>query len=239
MVDPHTFPPADQWLSVVHDLRQPLTVIKVQADLLHRTLSRGGPMSPEELRHALETIRVAAERMRFMLEEMASDTFDGAVTPRPALVDLVSLVREAVVELKPGTAGRDFAVDAASPELLIPLDPGRMHRVLDNLLSNAIKYSHFGTLIRVTVGLVFPAEGPSAIVSVQDEGIGIPAAEVARVFDRSYRASNVVESAIPGHGLGLWGARQIVEQHGGNLTVASTEGVGSTFTVRIPAVSPR
>jgi signal transduction histidine kinase len=76
-------------------------------------------------------------------------------------------------------------------------------------------------------------KGARAVLAVRDEGIGIPAADLPRVFERFYRASNAA-SQVRGTGLGLAGVRQIVEEHGGTIEVVSTEGRGSTFTVRLP-----
>ena len=102
-----------------------------------------------------------------------------------------------------------------------------------NLIANAIKYSPEGGPIRIEVG---PAEqdGASwAVLRVSDRGIGIPADDLPRIFDRFYRGSNVT-GRIQGTGLGVSGARLIVEQHGGRVTAESVEGTGSTFTVWLP-----
>src|SRR6185437_7751791 len=101
------------------------------------------------------------------------------------------------------------------------------------LLSNAIKYSPRGGVIRVALRHEGAPEAGWAVVSVQDGGIGIPAVDLPRIFDRFYRAGNVA-LATSGSGIGLTSARQIVEQHGGTITVESTENVGSTFRVRLP-----
>jgi signal transduction histidine kinase len=109
----------------------------------------------------------------------------------------------------------------------------RLDRVLDNLLSNAIKFSPNGGGITVAVAHEDVVGGPWAVVAVRDQGLGIPAADLPRVFERFRRARNV-EGRIGGTGIGLASVRQIVEQHGGAITVESVEGAGSTFTVRLP-----
>jgi signal transduction histidine kinase len=107
-------------------------------------------------------------------------------------------------------------------------DGPRLRRVLDNLLSNAIKYSPAGGEVVVTLA----ADGDSAVLRVRDQGLGIPAEDLPHIFERFRRARNAAE--IVGTGLGLSGARQLVEQHGGTIQVESQEGAGSTFTVRLP-----
>jgi signal transduction histidine kinase len=101
--------------------------------------------------------------------------------------------------------------------------------VLANLLANVVKYSPAGGKITVMV----KEEGQWAIVAVHDEGIGIPAVDLPHIFERFHRASNV-PGQVEGTGIGLASAYQIVAQHGGSITVTSTEGAGSTFTVRLP-----
>lgn len=131
-----------------------------------------------------------------------------------------------------------------SASLVGDWDPVRIGRVLDNLLSNAVKYSPGGVVV-VTVdrGEAPPARrrggvaaGNWAVFSVLDHGLGIPKNDLGRVFERFHRGANVI-GRIAGSGIGLAGARQIVEQHGGTIEVSSVEGHGSTFTVHLPLAS--
>ena len=108
----------------------------------------------------------------------------------------------------------------------------RLEQVFDNLLANAIKYSPLGGDIHISVYQETVDRQGWAVVSVRDDGIGIPAGDLPKLFTWFHRAANV--GGIPGSGLGLAGARAIVEQHGGAISVASSEGSGSTFTVRLP-----
>jgi signal transduction histidine kinase len=112
-------------------------------------------------------------------------------------------------------------------------DRGRLGRVLDNLLSNAIKYSPGGGEVVVALS----SQDGWAVVAVRDQGVGIPVAELSRVFDRWFRGRNV-SGRMRGSGIGLAGTRQIVEQHGGSIEVTSEEDVGSTFTIRLPLTEP-
>jgi signal transduction histidine kinase len=112
-------------------------------------------------------------------------------------------------------------------------DGGRVERVIGNLVSNAIKYSPEGGEIVVRVAASESGQARRARLSVQDRGVGIPAADLPRVFDRYHRGSNVA-GRFDGTGIGLASVRQIVEQHGGSVGVESREGGGSTFTVELP-----
>ena len=108
--------------------------------------------------------------------------------------------------------------------------------MLENLLSNAVKYSPGGTPVVVRAGIAPDAAGAAAVLSVSDRGLGIPAEDLPYVFDRFRRGANVVRR-IRGSGVGLASARHIVAAHGGTISVASVEGQGSTFTLRLPLAS--
>ena len=111
--------------------------------------------------------------------------------------------------------------------------PRRLERVLSNLLGNALKYSAPGTDVRVTLTTERGTDSGWAIVRVIDYGAGIPVGDLPHVFDPFFRASNVQTIAL-GAGIGLAGVRQIVQQHGGWVTLESSLGQGTTCTVRLP-----
>jgi signal transduction histidine kinase len=113
-------------------------------------------------------------------------------------------------------------------------DEARIERVVANLLSNAVKYSSPGTDIDVDISRELRNGKAWAVLAVSNEGVGIPEHEQDRVFEAYYRATNVAGS-IGGTGVGLAGARHIVEQHGGQITVDSVVNGTTTFTVRLPA----
>jgi signal transduction histidine kinase len=123
----------------------------------------------------------------------------------------------------------------AVPELVGLWDPARLERAIANLIDNALKYSRDDHPVVVTV----QQADAWAVVSVADGGVGIPAVELPRIFERGYRASNVVER-FHGTGLGLAGVHHVVTEHGGTIVVESQIGIGTTATVRLPLeVSPR
>ena len=151
-------------------------------------------------------------------------------------VDLIALVRGVVAQHE-GLSDHHLHVETGLPALQAPVDAARIERVVGNLLSNATKYSPQGGDIVVQVARQEEPAGPMAVIAVRDPGIGIPAADLPRVFERFWRARNV-EEYIPGTGIGLASALQIVTEHGGTIGVDSQEGKGSTFTVRLPLTPP-
>jgi signal transduction histidine kinase len=114
-------------------------------------------------------------------------------------------------------------------------DQPRLARVVANLLGNAVKYSPGGGPIEVRVSREGGVPG-CAVLTVMDRGMGIPEAEIDRVFERFQRGTNVV-GLVPGTGLGLASARHIVESHGGTIAAANRPGPGAVFTVRLPLVA--
>jgi signal transduction histidine kinase len=109
-----------------------------------------------------------------------------------------------------------------------------LQRALSNLVDNAIKYSPRGGEIVIGLESVSGHGHEQAKVTVTDQGIGIPESDLPRVFDRYYRAANVTKTSINGSGIGLAGVRQIIEQHGGSITITSEEGAGTEVTILLP-----
>jgi signal transduction histidine kinase len=142
--------------------------------------------------------------------------------------DLVALVRQVVADQRVSNRYR-VVVDSGVPELIGQWDNARLERVVANLVSNAVKYSPAGGDVRVRV----TRDGDTAVLSVEDSGMGIPQEDMPRIFERFFRARNVIDE-VAGAGIGLAACKRIVEQHGGRLLVQSEEGKGSTFTVRLP-----
>jgi signal transduction histidine kinase len=154
-----------------------------------------------------------------------------------ARTELVALARQAVGEHELISDRHQFFFEAEMPTLEAIIDEARVHRVLANLLTNAIKYSPNGGAVRVTVKVTDGPDGRSALLVVRDEGVGIPKHDLPHIFDRFHRAGNAV-GRFAGTGLGLASARDLVELHGGTISVESEEGKGSTFVVRLPLVPP-
>jgi len=153
-----------------------------------------------------------------------------------ASVDLAAVINAAAatVGLTKGTERAAVEV-TVEPGLTVYGDAARLARVVDNIVSNAVKYNAGGGQVTVTAR----AKGSEAVIVVQDQGVGIPADEVSRIFTPYFRASTA--RGAPGTGLGLAGARAIVEQHGGAIQLHSVEGEGTTVMLTLPLgeVSPR
>ncbi len=183
----------------------------------------------------LEAIDTAASRMTSMID----DLLDIARIPlgRPLdltqeTVDLVGLARR-VIATHAGRGTHRFHFSATESELVGEWDALRLERVIENLFSNACKYSPAGSAISVATMREEDPDGTWAVLTIADRGIGIPTADLPRITERFYRAVNAMEVA-DGTGIGLAGAKQIVEQHGGTIGITSTEGDGTTVTVQLP-----
>jgi len=140
------------------------------------------------------------------------------------------MAEKAVEKFRTQTDQHTFSVDFPSNFPPVKADYERIREVLSNLISNAIKYSPKGGLIRVG-GRV---EGDEVLVFVSDEGVGIPATEQERIFDRFARVDNSLTRQTPGAGLGLFLVKAVIEAHGGRVGVESQPGQGSTFNFTLP-----
>lgn len=222
----------DQFLSTVsHDFKSPLTTIKGRVQLLKQHLSTSP--SAEGERAVAELVRIdhIATRMTRLIDELLDVARLQAGQPLTldrGPGDLVALVRRMAAEYEGTSRRHRFHVETAAPAITGELDSFRLERVLDNLLSNSVKYSPHGGDITLRLRV----EDGVAVLEVRDEGVGIPSADLPQVFERFHRAGNVGGAA--GTGLGLAVTHQIVEAHGGAITVESQEGVGTTVTVRLP-----
>lgn len=220
--------------TVAHELRGPLSSVVAFGHLLGDASS--GLLNDEQ-RQYLDVIDRNANRLLRLIEDLLllSRLEARTLQLRTAPVRLSELVRTAVTERLPAAenAGLRLVVETQDgPELTC--DETRLHQVIDNLLNNALKFTPAGGA--VTVRAVPSSSGWQ--LSVADTGLGIPAAELARVFSAFFRGSNTTagggQPAPPGTGLGLVVSRAIVELHGGTIQVASTEGAGTTVTVTLP-----
>src|SRR5229473_3297820 len=175
-----------------------------------------------------------ARRPKTMIEDMltTSKIELGAFTARLHPLDLAGLVPAAADVIRPSVAkgGLTFEMSCPDHEVLVDGDPEQLDRLLVNLLSNAVKYTPRGG----SVALTLDSAADSAVLSVADTGIGIPEEDQNDLFTRFFRASNAVEAAIPGSGLGLSIVRTIVANHHGELSIKSGRDQGTTVTVRIP-----
>jgi two-component system OmpR family sensor kinase len=204
-----------------HELRTPLTSILGYLDVLEES----GDKDPVIRRRALKAMREEGGRMARLVEDLlVLARLDTQREMPTELVDLVALARE-VTENHPGGQIEFTATDLAVPVLA---DREALRRVIWNLLSNAVKHTPPEKKILVSVD----RQGQEAVLSVADEGAGIPENALPHVFERFYRAES--SRAGEGSGLGLAIVRETVEALEGRVEVESVPGKGSTFTVRLP-----
>ena len=226
----------DEFFSAVsHDLGTPLTTIMGTAQLLQRRLMGPGTLpEPEALVKLCTRIGDSSARMAALLGDLLDLTrlrSRQSLELHKAPTDLVALCQRVAEDHRQSGRQCHISVQATEPALLCSCDGGRLERVVSNLVGNAIKYSP-PDRCRVTISVAADGDCQS-VLSVKDEGIGIPEGELGRVLDLYYRATNVPTSSR-GSGIGLAGSRQIIEQHGGTLTIESTEGGGTAATVCLP-----
>lgn len=218
-----------------HELRTPVALIRTTAEV---ALSRERPAA--DYRQALTDVLDHAERMTTIVSDLLvlarADAGVEAPESEVADVDLTATVRAAVREMEPAADARGLTlnVEAADAALRTPGHADALRRLLVILLDNALKYTNTGGAVTVRVA----AEGHHAIIDVSDTGIGIPAAERERVFDRFYRGADA-RARIDGSGLGLAIARGIVLRHHGAITIGpGPAGRGSTVRVELPFAAP-
>jgi signal transduction histidine kinase len=235
----------DEFLSVAsHELKTPLTALRLQVQSLQRSARRAhqAQYSPQQLQAKVDAADRQVQRLVELIDALldVSRLHGGRLDISIAEVDLAEVASD-VVERARTTAtafSSDVTLETPAPRagagagaVVGRWDRSRVDQVLTNLLSNAIKYGA-GKPILVRVGIEPSADGTRGYVSVTDHGIGIAAADHARIFERFERA--VSRTHYSGLGLGLWISRQIAETLGGTITVTSKLGEGSTFTLWLP-----
>ena len=221
----------DEFIALVsHELRTPLTSIHGYLELL---LDGGaGELDPEQQRFL-----TVVERNSKRLMQLVGDLLFMAQVEAGKLaldleeVDLKEVLAECLEAAKPVADEKQIELHAEVAETPSMLgDRSRIGQVLDNLISNALKFTPSSGRVSVRVS----RSGRDAVVEIADTGVGIPAEEQGRLFERFFRSSNATEQAIPGTGLGLTIAKTIVERHEGSIEIESTEGKGTTVRVKLP-----
>lgn len=225
----------DFMATVSHELRTPLTSISGYLELL----VDGDFGEVSDGQHvALDIIGRNATRLRGLIEDLLvlnKIEISGlqAVSEEVAVRDLLRTVTE-TMEPVAANGGVELVCTDVPDDLVVRVDRGQVERALINLGSNAVKFTREGGQVLLSA----ERSGDSTIISVHDTGIGIPAADLARLSERFFRAGNATAAAIPGTGLGLAIVRAIVEGHGGELVIASVEGEGTTMQVVLPVAQP-
>ncbi|MBI4492823.1 MAG: PAS domain S-box protein [Chloroflexi bacterium] len=220
----------EEFVSVIaHDLRAPITVIQGYAQVLRR-LADGHP-APEQEVKGLDAIVLSTRRLNTMVADLldASRIEARRLALETEPVDLPGLARGLVERLAPVTTGHPVRLRVLGDVPPVLADPGRLEQILTNLLTNAAKFSSAEAEILVAIA---PDER-EVTISVADRGMGIPAQELAGLFQRFYRTSEARRTR-EGLGLGLYITRGLVEAQGGRMWVESEVGKGSTFSFTLP-----
>ena len=220
---------ADFVATVSHELRTPLTPLKGFLSALLQGTVEDSPKAREEYYRIMLNQASRLERLiTDLLEVSRLESGDQAVDTQP--VELTSLVAEQVGEFVHHEPSRMIRFAASEIPILAHADPFRVGQVVANLIANAIKYSPAGSPIDVNVAI----QDGKAVVSVRDEGDGIPLPEQTRVFERFHRVENGLTRRTGGTGLGLYIAKRLIEAMSGKIWVDSLPGHGSTFLFNLP-----
>ncbi|HVF44862.1 MAG TPA: ATP-binding protein [Pyrinomonadaceae bacterium] len=219
--------------NVSHELRTPLTSIITFVE----TLEDVGADDPETALRFLSVIRRNAGRMSALINDILelSAIEAGTVAVEPARVRLSPLVNECFTALAPRADARGVGlVNGVGPDAFVRADARRLEQMLTNLVDNAVKYTRAGGEVRVS----HERAGARDRVHVEDEGEGIAAEHLPRIFERFYRVDSARSRDMGGTGLGLAIVKHLARAHGGEATARSEPGLGSTFTIELPSEFP-
>lgn len=222
--------------TVNHELRTPLTSITGYLDMVQS--GEGGEI-PATASRMLEIVVRNSVRLQGLIEDVLTlSRMDSEQSlPEMAAVDVGGLLKTVIASLSPIASGAkvELTLGPVRDNAVVEGNATQLEQVFINVVSNAIKFTPAGGKVQVAVGHGFSDAGsPMVTVEVSDNGIGIPGEDLPRLFNRFFRASNATAAAVPGTGLGLAIVQAVVEQHGGEVTVKSTEGSGTTMTIHLP-----
>jgi signal transduction histidine kinase len=227
---------------ILHDMKSPLSVIRVYTDLIAEAAGRGELPSAEYLGNLSREVELAERlaggpvpapappnsRLRF---DLATSPPPPPAAPPAAAADLVEILGSLATAYRLSYGNRlRIEFIAERPELPVTADPVALQRAFRNVVENAIKYTPQGGEIRIRAG----AAGPHAFVVVKDTGMGMSADDRARAFDFAFRGSGAVAAGTRGKGLGLALTKEILEANGGKISLSSEAGFGSEVTILLP-----
>lgn len=215
-----------------HQLFTPLSIIRGHISMV---LSGDLGKINDKQKNFLDQSLLSTKRMVHLVTELLSISRleEQKITLNLAPTDITKLVDTVSSELEPLAKTKSIHVTFNKPKTDIPtlsMDAEKMSQVLQNLLDNGIKYSEEGGHIDISLSV----RAHDVMLSVSDNGIGVPRTDINKLFQRFYRSANAVSRDSKGTGLGLYIARVIVERHHGKIWVESTEGEGSTFFITLP-----
>ncbi len=213
---------------ILHDLRSPLSVIRVYTDLIQEAARRGELPNPDYLANLAREIELA-ESLVGTPAPPPPDPGDHLQAPQSA--DLVEILGSLATAYRLAHGSRiRIEFIAERPQLPAAADPVALQRAFRNVLDNAIKYTPDGGEVRIRAG----AAGPHAFVVVKDTGMGMSPEERTRAFDYAFRGAGAVASGARGKGLGLAVTKEILEANGGKISLSSEAGYGSEVTILLP-----
>ncbi len=226
--------------NVSHELKTPIASIKGFVE----TLLDGAADDPADNRRFLAIVARQVERLEAIIEDLLAlsriEQSEGTGSLPLERVHVLAVLTAAVADCQPRARDRSVVIEVTCDGAVeAELNPALLEQAVINLVDNAVKYSDAGDTIRV-IAVEEPdgTDGRRVRVSVQDEGCGIEAEHLPRLFERFYRVDRARSRQLGGTGLGLSIVKHIVQAHGGAVSVESTPGVGSTFTIDLPAVVP-
>lgn len=219
-----------------HELKTPLAGLSLLTDTLAVSLRD----DPQQAAQWVERLRSETQRLNNLTNDLLTlSQLEEQPPEGPAArstFDLATLARRTAKEMEPLAAAKHQDLQVEAPdELVLTGDKAGLGTLIRNLLDNAIRYTDDHGHVTLKLKTAEDAQGrSSAVLSVEDDGMGIPAADQARIFERFYRVDKARSRETGGTGLGLSIVRHVAESHGGRVEVHSTVGVGSTFTIRLP-----
>lgn len=219
----------------VHQLKTPLTALKWAVEMLSEASSARKPEETQAINDIADVTRGLTELVKSLLNITRIESGRLTIDPKPT--DLAALAVGVIRENTAAAAKKKQHIAFTSEDGLpvISVDPLLIREVYKNLLTNAIKYSPLGAQIEVRL----EKKGEELISLIKDNGYGIPLSDQKRIYDKFFRASNIVGKSEEGTGLGLYFAKQIVEVSGGRIWLESTEDVGTTFYFSLPLVGSK
>lgn len=235
----------DEFLAITaHEFRTPLTIILAHSQMMARLLHRLPEQDQNTTARFHESI-TSVETQTRQLTNIVNTFLEvtrlnrGQITLTKEIIDLEEILAEAVSSHSTTSALHDisYRVEPAKRPYIVNGDRARLLQIFANLLQNAIKYSPPEGAITITLKQIRSRKGSSVVeVSVQDQGIGIPKEDQSRLFERFYRAPNIVGSQTRGVGLGLYIVAEFLRLHGGSIRVESRGilGEGSRFIFTLP-----
>jgi two-component system phosphate regulon sensor histidine kinase PhoR len=219
-----------------HELKTPLTGLSLLTDTLRVALRD----DPDKAAQCVDQLRSETQRLANLTNDLLTlsrlEERQASAAAARDTVDLAELARETAAAIRPRATAKQQDLKVEAPDkLMLTGDAAALSTLIHNLLDNAVRYTDDSGRITLQAQTAEDPQGRDfAMLSVTDDGMGIPSADQTRIFERFYRVDKARSRDTGGTGLGLSIVRHVAESHGGSVEVQSTLGVGSTFTVRLP-----